>query len=178
MSRPVIAQPLPSADESASDTAGVSTAESPHAPSEPLPRARVLCVDDNEELLRGLRRQLGAEFELVVASGSEEALTVLEQQQPFDVIVTDLRMPGVNGLTFLRRARQLAPDTERIILTAWADPTVTAVAQMAGYAMRLLTKPCHPRDLREAITDAILRRRARHLRDELATPACSAVAVD
>jgi CheY-like chemotaxis protein len=170
MSRPIVAPQQPSADESASSTTQVMAVEAP--------RARVLCVDDNEELLRGLRRQLDGEFDLVVANGSEEALGVLEQQDPFDVIVTDLRMPGVNGLTFLRRARQLAPDTERIILTAWAEPTVTAVAQVAGYAMRILTKPCHPRELREAITDAILRRRARHIRGELTTPGRSIPKVD
>ena len=125
------------------------------------PKARVLCVDDNAQVLRVLERQLERMYDVTVAESSDEALAALTEHGPFDVIISDLRMPKVHGLTFLNHARELAPETERIILTGLADPATMAVARSAGGAFKLLTKPCSPDDLMAAINEAVTRRRAR-----------------
>ena len=125
------------------------------------PKARVLCVDDNPAVLRVLERQLERTYDVMVAEGSDEAIAAIADQGPFDVIISDLRMPRVHGLTFLNRAREIAPETERIILTGLADPATMAVARSAGGAFKLLTKPCSPADLMAAIDEAVTRRRAR-----------------
>lgn len=137
------------------------------------PSARVLCVDDNVELLRGLHRQLHRDHDVVLATGAAEALAALKNDGPFDVIICDLRMPGVEGVTFLNQLRDLSPDSERIILTGWADPVTVAIAATNGRAMRLLAKPCPTPVLREAVSDALIRNRARRLRAAV-TPVGSA----
>lgn len=124
-------------------------------------KARVLCVDDNVKVLRVLERQLERTYDVMVAESSDEAIEALTQFGPFDVIISDLRMPKVHGLTFLNHAREIAPETERIILTGLADPATMAVARSAGGAFKLLTKPCSPEALMAAIDEAVTRRRAR-----------------
>jgi DNA-binding NtrC family response regulator len=126
-----------------------------------VPRARVLCVDDNVKVLRVLERQLERTYDVAVAEGSDEAIAVLTEHGPFDVIISDLRMPKVHGLTFLKHAAEIAPDSERIILTGLADPATMAVARSAGGAFKLLTKPCDPDVLMAAIDEAVARRRAK-----------------
>ena len=129
--------------------------------AQPQLKPRVLCVDDNPTILKVLERQLGDPYQVSTAGGSEQALEAIERDGPFDVIISDLQMPGAHGLTFLTRARTLAPDTERIILTGFPDPTTMAVARSAGGAAKLLTKPCSTQDLRAAVDEAVARRRSR-----------------
>ena len=127
---------------------------------------RILCIDDNPEFLRALHRQLAKLHHVVLACGVDEGLEAIATKGPFDIIICDLRMPGVEGVSFLDHLWEVAPDTERLILTGWADPVTLAVAPANGRAMRLLLKPCPPPVLREAIADALLRLRARRLRSE------------
>ena len=125
------------------------------------PRARVLCVDDNPQVLHVLQRQLEPDYEVTTAQSSDEALSIIATNAEFDVIISDLKMPKVHGLTFLNRAREIAPDTERIILTGVADPATMAVARSAAGAAKLLIKPCTAEELRGAISEALVRRRGR-----------------
>lgn len=67
-------------------------------------RPRVLCVDDEQLVLDGLARTLRARFEVVTALGGEIALGILREQPPFAVIVSDMRMPGMDGVSFLSEA--------------------------------------------------------------------------
>ena len=122
------------------------------------PRARVLCVDDNPQVLRLLKRQLGDIFDLSIAQTAQDALALLSAEQPFDVIVSDLRMPEVHGLTFLKKARELYPSTERIILTGLPDPATMSVARSAGGAEQLIVKPWTKAELVAAVEHAVLRR--------------------
>lgn len=75
------------------------------APRAPLParRARVLCVDDESNLLEGLRRHVGRVHDLVLVQSAEEALRHIQGPDPFDAVVSDMRMPGMDGATFLAR---------------------------------------------------------------------------
>lgn len=105
-------------------------------------RPRILCVDDESLVLEGLKRNLRPYFEVSVASGGAEALGLFREGDPFTVIVSDMRMPGMDGAQFLARARELAPDTVRILLTGHADVDSALAAVNQGAIFRFLTKPC------------------------------------
>ena len=122
-------------------------------------RARVLCVDDNPQVLRLLKRQLEVMYDVSIAQAAPDALALLKEAGAFDVIISDLRMPDVHGLTFLKMARELYPKTERIILTGLPDPTTMSVARHASGAEQLILKPWTRNDLALAVENAVRRRR-------------------
>ncbi len=102
----------------------------------------ILCVDDDANILEGFRRQLRKEFRLETALGPEEGFKVLETRGPFAVVVSDLQMPGMDGIQFLSSVRERAPDTVRILLTGNADLQASIDAINQGQIFRFLTKPC------------------------------------
>ena len=122
------------------------------------PKPRVLCVDDEPQLLESLRDSLHRRFEVVVTTNGFEALRILSTE-PCPVVLSDMRMPLVNGARFLTLARQHAPDTVRLLLTGQStiDDAVAAVNQ--GEIFRFLLKPCPRRDLIAAIDAAVARHR-------------------
>ncbi len=88
-------------------------------------RTRVLCVDDEPNILEGLKVHLGRSFDMMTAVGGEAALDAIVNDGPFAVIVTDMRMPNMNGIQFLQAAKPLSPDTTFIMLTGitiWRPP--------------------------------------------------------
>ncbi|MES2179647.1 MAG: response regulator [Gemmatimonadota bacterium] len=122
-------------------------------------RPRVLCVDDNPKVLKLLKRQLGVRYDLHIAQTAHDALALIASAGPFDAIISDLRMPDVHGLTFLKKAREVAPTTPRIILTGLPDPTTMSVARSAGAAESLIVKPWTREELIQAVDSAVQRRR-------------------
>jgi response regulator RpfG family c-di-GMP phosphodiesterase len=110
--------------------------------SAPL-KPRVLCVDDEPLVLQGLRRNL-RRFEVVIADGGPAALRIMQEEAPFAVIVSDMRMPVMNGAEFLARAREQAPESVRVLLTGHADLDSALAAVNQGQIYRFLTKPCPP----------------------------------
>ncbi len=118
-------------------------------------KPRVLCVDDEPNILHGLRRHLRKEYEVATAVGGEEGLEILEKEGPFEVVVSDQRMPGMDGVTFLRRVREVSPRTIRIMLTGQADLRDAAAAVNEGSVFRFLTKPVLPEVLLEAVAAAV-----------------------
>lgn len=122
------------------------------------PRARVLCVDDNPQVLRLLKRQLEVTYDVAIAQTAQEALAQLAEGSAFDVIISDLRMPDVHGLTFLKMAGELYPSTQRIILTGLPDPATMSVARVASGADQLIVKPWSRHDLMLAVEQAVTRR--------------------
>ena len=105
----------------------------------------VLFVDDDAMILQTYQRQLQKRYHVDVALGAEEGLAVLAERGPYAVVVSDMRMPGMDGVQFLAKARQIAPDTVRMILTGYADTTSAMEAVNEGRIFRFLEKPC-PRD--------------------------------
>src|ERR1043166_4052564 len=103
---------------------------------------RILCVDDDPNILEGYKRQLRKEFELVTAVGPEQGLQMGIQQGPFAVVVSDLQMPGMNGVEFLAQVRTQEPDTVRMLLTGNAELQSAIEAINQGQIFRFLTKPC------------------------------------
>lgn len=112
---------------------------------------RVLCVDDDPNILQGYQRALRKQFALDVAQGGEEGLEAIARQGPYAVVVADMRMPGINGVEFLARVKQIAPDTVRMMLTGNADQQTALDAVNEGQIFRFLTKPCPPETFAKAL---------------------------
>jgi CheY-like chemotaxis protein len=135
------------------------TASTP-APS--APRPRILFVDDEPAVLEAMAVNLHRGFEVVTATSGEAGLEYLQAQADFAVVVSDMRMPKMDGATFLSRARDIAPEVVRILLTGHADLDAAIKAVNQGQLFRFLTKPC-PRDtLRTAIDSAVAQHRLIH----------------
>lgn len=122
-----------------------------------MSRARILVVDDKENFLALFRRVAPADVEVVCASDGTKALELLSQQR-FDVVVSDIRMPGADGMTILRRIRESGLDVDVILMTAYGT-IADAVRAMKYGAADYLTKPFDPDDAVAAIEQAIDRRR-------------------
>lgn len=120
-----------------------------------MPKPRVLVVDDDANLLDSMRRQFSANFEVVLANSGQHALELMASSEPFSVLVSDLKMPGMDGIQLLSQASKLFPDTVRILLTGYADVQNAMDAVNQGFIFRLLTKPCLPEALDHALAEAI-----------------------
>ena len=127
-------------------------------------KERVLLVDDDQNLLESFRRLFKEEFELFTAESAQEALSVLAACGPFTVIVSDVKMPGMDGIELLSRVSRAAPDTVRLLLTGHADLQIAMDAANLGGVYRILTKPCPPELLRFSIIKAC--EHAQLLRDQ------------
>lgn len=103
---------------------------------------RILIVDDEQNLLDSLKRQLRKHFHIETALGPEQGLKCIKTQPPFAVIVSDLRMPVMDGIEFLAQAGKLKPNSVRIMLTGNADLQNAIKAVNEGNIYRFLTKPC------------------------------------
>jgi CheY-like chemotaxis protein len=116
---------------------------------------RILFVDDEPKILTGLERQLGGIFEMQTAPSPEIGLQLLRQDGPFAVVVSDFRMPGMNGIQFLSEVKHVNADTVRVMLTGQADLGTAIAAVNEGSIFRFLTKPCAPETLTAALDSAI-----------------------
>jgi putative nucleotidyltransferase with HDIG domain len=115
---------------------------------------RILFVDDEPRILEGLQRMLRPqrnEWEMAFAAGGEAALSMLEAS-PFDVIVSDMRMPGMDGAALLQVVREKYPSVLRIILSGYTE--LEAAFRTVPVAHQFLLKPCEPNALRTAISRA------------------------
>jgi DNA-binding NtrC family response regulator len=117
---------------------------------------KVLVVDDEESILKGIRLNLGRSFDITLANGSQEALSIFNEEGPFEVVVSDMRMPGMDGATMLRKIKEENPDVMTILLTGHADFEFGgSQALQSGLLFKILNKPCPPQKLAAAITAAI-----------------------
>ncbi len=133
-------------------------------------RRRILFVDDEPMILRGLRnglRRHHTRWDMIFAESGEAALAELAGA-PVDVVVSDMRMPRMDGVALLQTVRRLHPQTARILLTGYADPT--SIVSVVSVAHQLLGKPCGAAALAIAIE------RACDLHDLIADPRTRAVA--
>ncbi|MBI5315343.1 MAG: response regulator [Nitrospirae bacterium] len=128
---------------------------------------KILCVDDDPNILEGYKRQLRKEFELVTAVGPEQGLRMVAEQGPFAVVVSDLQMPGMNGVEFLAQVRVHEPDTVRMLLTGNAELQAAIDAINQGQIFRFLTKPCTSELLGGALKAALAQHRLINAEREL-----------
>ncbi|KHK01963.1 hybrid sensor histidine kinase/response regulator [Desulfovibrio sp. TomC] len=117
--------------------------------------AKILFVDDDPSVLASLRRSLGRCYDLDTALGPEEGLIALAEKGPYAVIISDLRMPGLSGVEFLRRAKVIAPDAVPLMLTGHGDLDAAMEAINEGHIFRFLTKPCPPPVLARSLDAAL-----------------------
>lgn len=115
---------------------------------------RVLCVDDEPEVLEGIKQNLRRSFNLHLATDPAQALAKMKDKK-FAVIVSDMRMPAMNGAEFLQRSRETNPDATRILLTGQCDINTAISAVNDGQIFRFLNKPCSSKDLKSVLDLAI-----------------------
>jgi two-component system, NtrC family, sensor kinase len=129
---------------------------------------RILCVDDERNVLRALERLfIDYEYEIVSCISGEEGLKELESGGLFQVVISDYRMPGMNGVAFLKQVYARWPETVRIVLSGYADTGAIVDAINHGHIYKFIPKPWNDDDLRITITNALERYQLRHENDEL-----------
>ncbi|KHD75582.1 transcriptional regulator [Actinoplanes utahensis] len=115
----------------------------------------MVAVDDEEQVLEALRLQLGRDYRLLTATGGDRALALLGEHGPAAVVVSDMRMPGMNGIELLRRVQMEHPSTTRILHTGYGDVATAVAAINSGGVYRYLVKPADTETLRAAIRDSV-----------------------
>ncbi|OQW77554.1 MAG: hypothetical protein BVN35_05390 [Proteobacteria bacterium ST_bin11] len=116
---------------------------------------KLLCVDDEDNMLHLFRRTLGREFQLYVANSAESALQLLQEHRDFAVIVSDYNMPGINGVEFLKLARTLSPDAVLVMLTGNIELDIAIKTINETDIFRYMPKPCPMEVMRKVVLDAI-----------------------
>lgn len=116
---------------------------------------KILCVDDAPNILAAWQRHLRKRFDIDTALAGEEGLATIESNGPYAVVVSDLRMPGMDGIRFLVRVRERSPDTVRIMVTGNADIDAAIACINEGNIFRFLTKPLKTESMIQALEDAL-----------------------
>jgi CheY-like chemotaxis protein len=119
----------------------------------------VLCVDDEPRVVESLAVQLRKDFRILTANGGQTALRMLKEGAAPMVIVSDMRMPGMDGATLLKHVRQQFPDVTRILLTGETGRDAAVAAVNEGQIFKFLTKPCSTDTLRAAIDAGVVQHR-------------------
>lgn len=112
---------------------------------------KVLFVDDDQNILAAYHRNLRKHYDLDVALGGAQGLQAIQEHGPYAVVVADMQMPNMNGIQFLQKVEEEAPDTIRLMLTGNADQKTAMDAVNQGHVFRFLTKPSSPDDLAVAV---------------------------
>ena len=124
----------------------------------PRPERTLLLVDDEENILSSLRRLLRRDgYTILTASGGKAGLELMATH-PVDVIVSDQRMPGMTGVEFLQKAKQMDPDSVRMVLSGYTDLQSVTDAINEGDIYKFLTKPWDDAMLRANINEAFQRK--------------------
>ncbi len=116
---------------------------------------RVLIVDDEPRLLMAVKRALHGRFDIDIAQSGKEGLEKIKKANNYAVVISDLKMPVMDGIQFLSRVKEVSPDTVRIMLTGFAELDTAIEAINSGNVFRFLTKPCSTETLANAIEAAI-----------------------
>lgn len=133
---------------------------------------KILFVDDEPNVLRALERLfMDEEYTLLKADSGEEGLRLLQENEPIPLVVSDYRMPGMNGVEFLKTVYERWPDSVRIVLSGYADTAAVVAAINEGHIYKFIPKPWNDDELRVTIAKAVevyfLRRENTHLTEEL-----------
>jgi CheY-like chemotaxis protein len=118
-------------------------------------RHRILCVDDEPRVLQAVSKHLRDRFEVLTAASGVEGVEVVKRERDLAVVIADMRMPEMDGATFLRHTRVLQPTAVRMLLTGQADIAAAIKAINEGQVFRFLTKPCPPDHLLAVVDEAI-----------------------
>jgi FixJ family two-component response regulator/GGDEF domain-containing protein len=130
-------------------------------------KEKVLCVDDESSALEGYQRILHRQFEVSTAVSGAQGLAILERRGPFAVVISDMRMPGMNGAEFLSQVREKAPESVRMLLTGYSDMKAAMDAVNRGRIFQFLSKPCERDVLVGAISAGVEQYRSQLAEKEL-----------
>lgn len=120
---------------------------------------KILMVDDDFNILSGYLRSLHGEFQMDTAPGGNEGVQCILQKGPYAVVVSDMRMPGMDGIQFLARVKTLSPDTVRVMLTGVGEIEAAVQAVNEGNIFRFLSKPCDKELMAKSLTAALVQHR-------------------
>lgn len=116
---------------------------------------KILFVDDEEFVLNAIKRLFMDEsYTLLTARSAEQGIEILKKEDP-QIIVSDYRMPGMNGIDFLKKVFLLRPDSVRIVLSGYADTSIVVQAINEGQIYKLIPKPWNDDELKIAISNAV-----------------------
>ncbi|MBI5639682.1 MAG: response regulator [Nitrospirae bacterium] len=118
---------------------------------------KILCVDDEQNVLSALKRLfLDDDYSILTASSGQEGISVLENEQA-QIVISDYRMPAMNGVEFLREVYKRWPDTVRIVLSGYADTAAIVSAINEGQIYKFIPKPWNDDELKVTVVNAIER---------------------
>jgi DNA-binding NtrC family response regulator len=112
---------------------------------------QILFVDDEKSVLDGIERLLHGEFSISRAQNAVQGLASIQLFGPYAIVVSDMRMPGMDGAGFLAQIHQVAPNTVTMLLTGHKDLDAAIDAVNKGHIFRYLKKPCKKEDLVNAL---------------------------
>ncbi|MBF0472635.1 MAG: response regulator [Nitrospirae bacterium] len=116
---------------------------------------KILCVDDEKNILFSLKMLfMDEDYEILTALSGEEGLKLLEEND-VKLIISDQRMPGMSGVEFLQKSKDVAPNAVRIVLTGYADVIDAVAAVNSGGAYKYITKPWDDSDLISIVKDIV-----------------------
>ncbi len=135
---------------------------------------KILCVDDEANVLKALERLfLDTDYEILTATSGDEGLEILNNTDQIQLVISDYRMPKMNGVDFLREVCKLRPETVRIVLSGYADTVAIVEAINEGKIYKFMPKPWNDDELKVAISNALehffMQQKNRELTYELAT---------
>ena len=116
-------------------------------------KTKVLCVDDDDSILRGFRLHLGRDFEVITASNGLEGLEVFKEHGDIGVVLSDMVMPEMNGPEMLGLIKQYKPGVMTVLLTGHSDFELTKNAVNTGEVYKILTKPCSVSEILKTINE-------------------------
>jgi len=114
-----------------------------------------LCVDDEESILRGFQLNLRNKFDIHLASDGQEGLELFQKEEDFAVVLSDMRMPRMNGAEMLSSIKQINSEVVTVLLTGYTDFESAMAAVNEGNVFRMLSKPCPPQTLIKVLNDAV-----------------------
>lgn len=117
---------------------------------------KILMIDDDRDILASYQVNLRKDFIVRIASNANQVMEILKAEDDIGVIVTDYKMPDVNGINLLKMIRQIYPDPIRIMITGFADMQIAVNAVNEGSIFRFLTKPMPTPELKQIIQDALI----------------------
>lgn len=119
---------------------------------------RILCVDDEKNVLRAVARAfLDEDYEILSAQSGEEGLLILDHEAGIQIVLSDYRMPGMNGVEFLREVCRRHPETIRIVLSGYANTAAVVDAINEGEIYKFIPKPWDDEDLKSTIQNGLER---------------------
>ncbi len=116
----------------------------------------ILCVDDEKNVLKSLERLfLDTDYEILTASSGEDGLNLMKSNENIQIVMSDYRMPQMNGVEFLKEVCALRPETVRIVLSGYADTSSIVEAINEGQIYKFIPKPWNDDELKVTISNAL-----------------------